>query len=109
MKTPSPQNEAPSAHEQIAGLAYHLWEQAGRPDGRDVEFWTQAESQAKQARASTTATPDSVAPTEMAVASQWKPSAQRKSNPANPGGRLAGNRNTPPAKRALAESMARLR
>lgn len=23
-------------------LAYHLWEQAGRPDGRSNEFWFQA-------------------------------------------------------------------
>ena len=30
-------------HEQrIRELAYHLWEQDGRPYGRDVEFWERA-------------------------------------------------------------------
>jgi hypothetical protein len=28
----------------IAALAQQLWEQAGRPDGRDLEFWLQAEA-----------------------------------------------------------------
>lgn len=32
-------------YQQIATVAYRLWEQAGRPDGRDVEFWLQAERQ----------------------------------------------------------------
>jgi hypothetical protein len=29
----------------IANRAYSLWEDAGRPQGRDVEFWLQAEHQ----------------------------------------------------------------
>jgi hypothetical protein len=33
--------------ESIASRAYALWEQAGRPLGRDVEYWLQAESQLK--------------------------------------------------------------
>lgn len=28
--------------EQTRVRAYHLWEQAGRPEGRDLEFWYQA-------------------------------------------------------------------
>ena len=32
----------------VASRAYILWEQAGRPQGRDVEHWLQAESQIKQ-------------------------------------------------------------
>jgi len=37
---------APSHNpDQIAGLAYGLWEQAGRPVGRDQEFWFKAEQQ----------------------------------------------------------------
>ena len=32
----------------VASRAYILWEQAGRPQGRDVEYWLQAESQIKQ-------------------------------------------------------------
>jgi hypothetical protein len=34
--------------EVIAARAYTLWEQAGRPAGRDMEYWLQAESQLKQ-------------------------------------------------------------
>jgi hypothetical protein len=29
----------------IASRAYSLWENAGRPQGRDMEFWFQAEQQ----------------------------------------------------------------
>jgi len=32
----------------IATRAYILWEQAGRPAGRDVEYWLLAEAQLKQ-------------------------------------------------------------
>jgi hypothetical protein len=32
-----------SRRSQIAARAYQLWEQAGRPAGRDLEFWLQAE------------------------------------------------------------------
>lgn len=28
---------------QVRDLAYYLWEDAGRPDGRSDEFWRQAE------------------------------------------------------------------
>jgi len=30
-------------HDEIARLAYHLWEQNAKPAGRDVEFWLAAE------------------------------------------------------------------
>ncbi|CAA7623222.1 DUF2934 domain-containing protein [Magnetospirillum sp. SS-4] len=29
---------------EIKDLAYRLWEEAGRPDGRDQEFWLRAEA-----------------------------------------------------------------
>lgn len=32
----------------IAACAYTIWEQAGRPNGRDLEFWVQAEQQLKK-------------------------------------------------------------
>ncbi|MBI4622843.1 MAG: DUF2934 domain-containing protein [Verrucomicrobia bacterium] len=36
----------PSVSQQdVAGLAYRFWEEAGRPDGRDQEFWFLAEQQ----------------------------------------------------------------
>jgi len=31
------------SHDQIALLAYQLWEKNGRPAGQDFEFWLQAE------------------------------------------------------------------
>ena len=31
--------------EQIRIRAHKLWEQAGKPEGRDEEFWQQAEQQ----------------------------------------------------------------
>ncbi len=37
----------PSADE-IRARAYELWEQAGRPEGRDDEFWQQAEQALRQ-------------------------------------------------------------
>jgi hypothetical protein len=33
------------AHEEIARRAHELWEQDGRQDGRDQEYWLQAEKQ----------------------------------------------------------------
>jgi len=35
--------------EQIAALAYKLWEQAGRPEGRSDEHWREAEVLLRQA------------------------------------------------------------
>lgn len=34
--------------EQIRSRAHELWEQAGRPDGREDAFWHQAERELKQ-------------------------------------------------------------
>ena len=33
------------ATDSVASRAYSLWEHAGRPNGRDMEFWFQAEQQ----------------------------------------------------------------
>jgi hypothetical protein len=51
----------------IGRLAYQLWENAGRPAGRDLEFWLAAEAQARAAAA------QPIAP-ERAEASPVKPS-----------------------------------
>jgi hypothetical protein len=37
-----------ATEESIASRAYSLWEQAGRPHGRDLEYWLLAESQVRQ-------------------------------------------------------------
>lgn len=34
-------------HHQISDGAYELWEQAGHPTGRDLEFWLAAEREIK--------------------------------------------------------------
>jgi len=34
---------------ETAQLAYQLWEQEGKPSGRDVEFWLKAEAQLRTA------------------------------------------------------------
>jgi hypothetical protein len=36
--------------EQIRTRARELWEQNGRPEGRDLEFWLQAESEINDER-----------------------------------------------------------
>ena len=40
--------------DQIACLAYRLWEQAGRPNGLDMDFWFKAEQQLATAAKPTT-------------------------------------------------------
>ncbi len=40
-----PGDAAMPNHDDIALRAYMLFEQAGRPQGRDVEFWLEAERQ----------------------------------------------------------------
>ena len=42
--------EAESLHEQIAALAYALWEQRGRVEGSPEEDWYRAEAQLKKVR-----------------------------------------------------------
>jgi len=34
--------EAPDRESQVRDRAYRLWEEEGRPHGRDVEFWERA-------------------------------------------------------------------
>ena len=49
--------------EPIRMRAYRLWEQAGRPEGGDLEFWERArqEIEAEEAAAAKAATLNSVA------------------------------------------------
>ena len=44
MQDPTQNTTVPS-HDDIASVAYNLWEQDGRPEGRDMEFWVRAEQQ----------------------------------------------------------------
>jgi hypothetical protein len=64
-------NANPQQHtsrDQIAELAYQIWEQRGRPHGCDVEFWLEAERQillnskpSRQPLAVSVRTPEAVA------------------------------------------------
>lgn len=47
-KTAATQNRELDS-ERIAIAAYFLWEQAGRPDGQDIECWLRAENLLRQA------------------------------------------------------------
>jgi hypothetical protein len=38
-----------SLHEEIAVLAYHLWEERGRPIGSPEEDWSRAENEIREA------------------------------------------------------------
>ena len=40
----------PGQQESQEALAYHLWEQAGRPEGQAERFWKEAEERIKQLR-----------------------------------------------------------
>jgi hypothetical protein len=42
---------------EIAVVAYHLWETAGHPASRDLQFWLQAEAQLRAAAKTATAPP----------------------------------------------------
>jgi hypothetical protein len=37
--------EAPDRDERIKRRAYEIWEREGRPSGRDVEHWREAEAE----------------------------------------------------------------
>ncbi len=54
-------NQTSPSQETIARRAYELWEQAGRPDGRDQEFWLCAEAELT-APASAAGAPPIIAP-----------------------------------------------
>ena len=36
-------NRSPIDHATVATAAYNMWEQDGRPDGQDMEYWLKAE------------------------------------------------------------------
>ena len=46
-----------TADPAVSVRAYFLWEAAGRPEGRSLEHWLQAEAQAAQAAAPKAARP----------------------------------------------------
>ena len=54
-----------ASDEQVRSRARELWEQAGKPEGRDEEFWYRAEEEFRgkeESRATSTEPPPSVLP-----------------------------------------------
>ena len=54
MKTPT--------HEEVAQRAHQLWQDSGCPDGRDTEFWLDAERQLTAGSAESTANSETSRP-----------------------------------------------
>ena len=61
-------------HDEIAALAHQIWEKNGRPAGRDVQFWLQAE---QALLSSIKAPPPTQAPAARVPGSTAKKSAAR--------------------------------
>lgn len=66
-------------YEAIATRAYALWEQQGRPEGRDIEIWSEAETQLRSAAPAAAAT----VPREEAPAATHSAPAPARTTPAN--------------------------
>lgn len=54
----------------VKDLAYRLWEEAGKPDGRDQDFWLQAEAALSKPKSKAAAKPK--APTKAKAAAKPK-------------------------------------
>ena len=67
-----------SSNSAVKDLAYRLWEDAGKPDGRDMDFWLEAERQAGGA-----AKPKAAAKAKAPAKAAAKPKAPAKA-PAKP-------------------------
>ncbi len=46
-----------SYNSAVNDLAYRLWEEAGKPEGRDMDFWIQAETALAKPKAAAKAKP----------------------------------------------------
>ncbi|MGE5545557.1 MAG: DUF2934 domain-containing protein [Solirubrobacterales bacterium] len=69
--------------EQIESTAYRIWEERGRPAGRDLDHWLEAEAQVKGAKAKGAAKP--AARTAKPKNGDAKPAAAAKeAKPAKP-------------------------
>jgi hypothetical protein len=51
--------------EQIRQRAHEIWERRHRPDGKDDEFWHQAEKELRDEHANSESNPGSIAPESM--------------------------------------------
>jgi hypothetical protein len=51
---PAPPAVSGPTCDEIAALAHAIWEEEGRPEGREVDHWLSAERQLRQRRAGNT-------------------------------------------------------
>ena len=58
----------PASYEQISRTAYELWQQAGYPHGRDMEFWLAAEQRLQRGQRSDLKTADFTPINERSIA-----------------------------------------
>jgi hypothetical protein len=74
MKT-SPLVEVQPNHDQIAAVAYSLWEKEGRQSGHDLDYWLKAENQLQggkqQALQSTNPVPKEPAVAHGTTGTRW--------------------------------------
>jgi hypothetical protein len=56
-----------ATEQQIRNYAHQLWEKAGRPDGRDMEFWHAAEVELNAASESPDAPTQSTQPNKTSL------------------------------------------
>lgn len=50
-EVPSPAPEHPTYHEQVAILAYQLWQERGSPEGSPEDDWFRAEQELQKTEA----------------------------------------------------------
>lgn len=78
-------NQPPFSREAIAERAYLLWDQAGRPAGRDQEFWLRAQDElAAQAAEEIPAVLSAAAPVKPKRAATKKTADVSKRPPTRP-------------------------
>src|SRR5215813_10187125 len=75
MQSPTKENNIPNYHDmEVSSIAYQLWQTAGRPTGRYMQFWMEAEERVLAERKALLA----------------KRSAKMQSRPPGPNGQPAG-------------------
>ena len=63
-------NLPPASFEQISLTAYELWQQAGYPHGRDLEFWLAAEQKLQRGQRSPLTSGDPTPLNEKSIAEE---------------------------------------
>jgi hypothetical protein len=70
------ENNVTSDESSVSRVAYQLWEKAGRPAGRDLEFWLAAEAQVRAAVRPAVAVRTESAPSAPVAVKESKPATR---------------------------------